>query len=158
MDKALLYKDKEPDELARLIDRLKSLRTMGDIRNFIDELYPTWFVTAIDSYSADYPTLNSNWEHVCARLQVPKAQIIIVDYLPNKEECRDHTFISLLAENITRAGFIVRRRTELIPCSNCGKALPTYGVYSLMLSKKLKVPRTWKPNCTECEVILQKLV
>lgn len=137
----------DPENIGDVVERLKNLKTLGEVKKLVDEVFPTWFVTVLPAYSNDYNQLDKNWRTLCSELKVKPAQIMIVDFLQSDSE---HTLISTFAECFTRAGFSVRRKSEFIPCQKCSKALPTMNMWRFLKEKGHTVPETWRHCCLSC--------
>jgi hypothetical protein len=76
-----------------------------------------------------------------------KAQIIIVDDIIDD---KDHTIVKMFSECFTLCGFNVRTKNDYFECSDCGKAIPSFKLWKTFKEKKLNVPETWGPTCTNC--------
>jgi hypothetical protein len=137
----------DPPNTPELLSRLRSSRTLGEVRALADEIFPNWFVTVMDIYCPDYPHLMRNWKEMCKMTNIKPAQVMIVEELAMDDA---HSLIGHLAECFTRAGFSVRRKREYIPCENCGSAVPTELMWKLFKTKKFQVPPVWLPKCTGC--------
>lgn len=140
-------KYKDPENVDTVLSKIKNLKTLGEIKTFVDQLFPTWFVTAMDYYCYDYPHLNRNWYAVCDLIVVKPTEIMIVDDIKFD---KNHKCIKLFTECFTRSGFSVRRKQEYIPCENCGCAVPTKFMWELFKQQNIKVPVEWQPTCTKC--------
>lgn len=140
-------KYKDPSNNLEILEKLKNLPTILDIKLYIDELYPEWCITFMENYSSDYPHLIKNWEHLCSQLKVKPTQIMIVDKISFDDS---HSIISHIAECYTKLGFCVRTKNDYFPCSICNKAIPTYKIWKLFKDKNLPVPKEWSMNCTNC--------
>jgi hypothetical protein len=137
----------DPDNTPELLTRLSLLPTIKDVKQFIEEIFPNWIITAIDSYSEDYSHLEKNWKVMANMSGVNPAQILIVEDIVF-DNC--HTLIRNFAELLTRAGFMVRRKNEFFPCPVCNKAIPSENLYNKMKEKKFPIPDIWKSKCSNC--------
>ena len=54
------------------------------------------------------------------------------------------------AELLTHAGFIVRTKAELIPCSVCRSAIPSETIYNKMKEHNMKFNFQWSNKCRNC--------
>jgi len=140
-------KYRDPRDAVDIIDKFKTLPTIGDVKLFADEIFPGWFISSINEYCADYPYLTDNWDTVCSLTGSKKAQIIIVDDIIDDQ---DHTIIKMFAECFTLSGFNVRTKNDYFECSNCGSAIPSFKLWETFKEKKLNVPETWAPTCKNC--------
>ena len=136
-----------PDNTPELLARLSLLPTIKDVKNLIDEVFPNWIITAIDSYSDDYSHLQQNWKVMSNMTGGKPAQILIVEDIIFDDF---HTLIRTFAEILTHAGFMVRRKNEFFPCYICGKAIPSEKLYNKMKEKDFPIPDTWKNKCSNC--------
>ena len=137
----------DPPNAAEIIEKIKTLPTIGDVKLLAEEIFPNWYVSSTNAYSKDYPQLTENWKIMCEATKSARAQIFLVD-----EVCfdDDHTIIRMFAECFTRAGFSVRRKREYNECSKCGCAIPSVELWSIFKEKGSPVPLVWSLNCTEC--------
>jgi hypothetical protein len=141
----MLYLD--PQETPSILLRLNSLPTVKEIKELVCETFPTWIITVLPAYSPDYPQLTCNWGILAKMNNSVPAEIIIIDEMVFDE---NHTLIRTFAELFTCSGYVVRRKSELLPCSNCGKAIPNENIYNQMKEKNINVPETWSSSCIKC--------
>jgi hypothetical protein len=144
------YTDKynNPDNSDEISIKIRNTPTIGGVKKLVDEVFPDWFVTTLDSYSIDYPYLQSNWIKCCDKIGCPTAQIMIVQ---ETELGDNHTLIREFAECFSSAGFSVRRQMEFIPCSVCIAALPSIMMYDYMKENQMKVVDSgWADKCVNC--------
>jgi hypothetical protein len=126
---------------------LSNLKTLGDVKEYIDTIFPNWFIATIDNYSDDYPHLKKNWSDICEKIGIEKTQILIVDQLSHEPQ---YSLILFFAEIFTRAGFAVRRKNEFFPCKVCNKALPSEYIWQIMKDNNFSVPEKFSPKCVNC--------
>ena len=143
-----MYSD--PTNKEHYINKIKNSPSIGDVKKIMDDLYPTLFITLLDTYSDDYPDLNKNWNNMCDNLKVKNKKIIILDNYNENDNC---TLIKIFSELFTLSGFSVRCKNELIPCKICSKALPCEFLYDLIKNKYKNIPSTWSPFCKKCKPI-----
>jgi hypothetical protein len=137
----------DPENTLEIINNIKSLKTIGEVHHLVLSLYPEWILGNLSSYSLDYSSLQTNWENMCKILAVEPSKILIVDDF----EFDDNTkILCTFSELFTRSGFVVRRKSEIISCGNCGLAIPTPEVYKKMKENNVEVPETWSQNCQNC--------
>jgi len=146
----VLTQDKylDPPDAAHILERMRQVRTMGELKGIADAAFPDWFVTTMEVYCPDYPHLQQNWYKVCQKIGVRPTQIMIVEDILHDE---DHSVVANFAECFTRAGFSVKRKYEFIPCENCGSAVPTQLMWQLLSEKGFTVPNTWSEKCVGCQ-------
>lgn len=139
----------DPPNTFEILEKLRTLPTLGDVKYFIEETFPDWIIDGMLGYSSDYPHLQSNWEFICRQIGVDTKQIVIVDYMAMDE---NHTVIRTFAELMSRVGFCVRRKEDLFPCKNCRLALPQPEFYDLLVLKGVKdIPSRWSTVCENCQ-------
>ena len=95
----------DPENIDEIIEELKRSKTIENVVDLINRVYPTWILYYLRKYSEDYPHLQSNWENYCNEQKVRPAHIMIInEFLIDK----NHTLIGVFAELFTICGFIVR--------------------------------------------------
>lgn len=137
----------DPKNTKCVLEKLRTISTLKDVKKYIDEIFPTWIITFIDLYSPDYPHLEDNWYKVCDELGVEPAQIMVVDDVDYNDS---QTLVKTFAELFTRAGFSVKRKCEVIPCKMCNCAIPTQILYNMYKESGHKVPEIWNLKCVDC--------
>lgn len=137
----------DPPNAIDIIEKVKTLPTIGDIKLLAEEFFPGWYVSTAKEYSKDYPNLRENWAVVCKAIKTTQAQILLVD-----EVCFDdeHSIIRMFSECFTRAGFSVRKKNDYTECSKCGAIIPSIELWSVFKEKGFKVPITWSCDCVSC--------
>jgi hypothetical protein len=142
------YKD-PPDHAAILTKLVQDVKTIKDVKELVDEVFPGWIITFLPGFSDDYPHLNRNWLSLCTMHKTHPRQIMIVDNYPNIEG--DYTLVGHFCECFSRAGFMVRKMSEYIPCSVCNRALPTKAGYKALHSNGVKeIPGEYRTHCSTC--------
>lgn len=131
-----------------IIEKIKSLPTVGDIKNLSDKIFPDWIVLIADEYSTDYQWLTENWKRACEKIGVNRAQIMLVNYT-NFED--NHTVLKMFAETFTRSGFNIRSVHDYVICSKCGSVIPNLPLMNIFMEKGLSVPKKWSSKCNVCE-------
>ena len=144
-----MYKYKNPENTDVIINKLKEQKSLLDVVNLIKETFPEWIITYMDSFCNDYPHLENNWDILCNRMGVRKAQIIIVEVC-EPQEGEEFSLFNMFTECLTRAGFLVRSKWQFVPCSTCGCAVPTQEIYEFLKEKKIKTPEKWSTKCSKC--------
>jgi len=141
-----LYKD--PEDVESLLHKLQDAETIDDVIKLTTNTYPDWIIGFIDDFSDDYPHIQRGWSNMCEKIGLKRNKIIIVDDIIFDTE---HTFIIAISECLTRSGFMVRRKSEYIPCNVCKKAVPSYKSWKVMKDNSISgIPSTWKDTCTTC--------
>ena len=137
-----------PPNTPEILDKIKQCRTIGDVKTLVDQTFPTWFVTIMPRFCPDYQFLQTNWDDVCKRVPVLKAQIMIVEEV---EQGDKYSLIQQFAECFSKAGFCVRRKMEFIPCSKCNSAVPSLMMYEYLKNQaKERIPKDWSKTCSGC--------
>lgn len=139
----------DPENIDEIIEELKRSKTIENVVDLINRVYPTWILYYLRKYSEDYPHLQSNWENYCNEQKVRPAHIMIInEFLIDK----NHTLIGVFAELFTICGFIVRTPKDICPCDNCDCALPSPERFIQMKnSKTIKLSiDEWSPKCSKC--------
>lgn len=143
-----MSKYSDTTEVKKLTDDFLSLNDKDEIQTFIETNLPNWLIAATDSYTVDYPHLQRNWHQICTMNSVEPQKIVIVDEIVFDD---DHSLTRLIAETMTRKGYVVRRKEELTGCSECRQAMPTKPVWTKFVHHGLNVPKKWKTICSNCE-------
>lgn len=142
------YKD-PPDHVSILTRLNQDVKTIKDVKELADEVFPGWIIAFLPGFSEDYPHLNSNWLSLCRIHKTRPTQVIIVDDYPHIEG--DFTLICHFSECFSRVGFIVRKMSEYIPCSVCNRALPTANGYKALQINGVKdIPEKYMTHCSTC--------
>ena len=139
----------DPENLDKIVDKLKTIPTMKGIIDLVHEVYPGWILYYLKKYSHDYPHLQANWEFSCKEKKVHPAQIIVVDYFKYTDE---NKLLNIFSEIFTLSGFIVRSKDDIIPCEKCDRAIPTLSRFNQMkTAENLKLDITdWSSTCSKC--------
>lgn len=125
------------------MSQINELPTIQDVFNLIQEKYPTWFVDILDDYSSDYPHLKDNWKYMSKQSKSDMQKIIIVEKFANEQHLS-------YAELLTHAGFVVRTKSDIQPCSVCKLAIPSEHMYNKMKEIKRDMPSIWVNKCKTC--------
>ena len=124
-------------------NEINQLATMKDVFDLIEKKYPNWIVEMVDNYSIDYPHMQNNWQTLANHSKTKMQKIIIVECFDNEEQLS-------FAELLTQAGFIVRTKAELIPCSVCRCAIPSQSIYNKMRQHNIQFNFEWNNKCRNC--------
>jgi hypothetical protein len=135
-----------PTNTDEITEELRECKTLGEVKNLTERVFPEWFVTTISKFSVDYPQFQQNWEMVCKKIGVKPLEIMIVE---DVEQGPDYTLVQNFAECFTRAGFCVRKKMEFFPCEKCGCCLPSQIVHKQLVDKGFIIPE-WKITCQNC--------
>lgn len=155
---------KDPENKQEILDRIKQSRTIGDVLNLANEVFPGWVVGISKSYCKDYPSLTNTWITTCKNANVPRAQIIIVkemdtDYIADKvmsmkkfdtSKTFEISLITYFCECFTVAGFSVKSIYEISMCPVCDCAVPTKEMWELLKKNNTVVPNEWSKKCVNC--------
>lgn len=138
----------DPHNWLEYTDRIREAKTLGDVKNIIDNIFPGLIIHTLPNFSQDYEILRRNWYQLCKTLNAePKCIMIFADWNPDES----HKLVAHIAECFTKAGFLVRTCTEIQRCDTCRLAIPTHEYHTLMTGKGIKLPE-WSANCTDCLV------
>jgi len=147
-------KYQDPENSSELIEQLRKLPAGEELINSINSVYPSWIVQIIDNYSQDYSYLENNWKIISKMAFSQPQKIILVDRLWYDAVAVDrkgkYELLKTTCDILTKKGYCIRREGEFIPCSECGKALASFGLFVVMKEKNLPVPETWADKCGEC--------
>ena len=124
-------------------NEINQLPTMKDVFDLIKTKYPNWIVDLVNKYSDDYPHLQNNWQTLVNYSKTKIQKIVIVESFDNEEQLS-------FAELLTRTGFIVRTKAELIPCSVCRSAIPSKTIYDKMKQHNMEFHFIWSNKCRNC--------
>ena len=148
-------KYKNPRGAEEVESRLRNCKTMAEVKNLINEVFPDLIRVFSRGYSSDYPALIGTWHTMCQALKTPPKGIILVEFVPPSIRDAGTEAYSLLRkflDTMVACGFCVRRTTEFRLCPNCKLVLPKHGLYKKMKFMKPKdVPEVWDYKCGSCE-------
>ena len=140
----------DPENADEILEKIKTLPTMGEVKQLIEETFPEWFVALLDDYCPDYPQLRVNWRVVCHKLGISPTKVVIVEEINFDDD--KHKLTKTFAELLTRVGFSVRRKIEFTPCRVCHKAIPSPELHEqFRVRGDVKIPPTWSQYCVGCE-------
>ena len=129
------------------IQQLASLKTLKDVKDWVEIAYPRWIVGTAKRFSDDYPHLTCSWVEMCKTLKVKPAEILLVSYLPHKEDT-ERQILNAVCDIFSRSGFVIRRAHEFQQCTICESLLPSQQVWNKLT---VKPPFEWKNCCRMCE-------
>ena len=138
---------KDPSNVDEIKEQIINCPTVKDVIEIINSVYPSWLVNTIDDYSEDYPHLTKNWEIICAKFQIQKQKIIVVEDIVNDSE---HTLVKFFADYFTSVGCIVRTKYDIVPCIVCNRGIPNEEIYNKMKELEMNVPEKWLAKCINC--------
>jgi hypothetical protein len=146
------YIDYETD---KIISELKTCPTGGDVFKLIYSTFPNWIIDSYESYSTDYEILQNNWLQTCIKLNYIPQKIIMVDKLNQPSQKQDelqnqYILISTFSEVLTKMGFIVRSKYDIISCVVCNKVLLSELLYNSIESSHFIKPSRWSNKCINC--------
>ena len=139
----------DPSELEPIWTDLSQLRTLGEVKEYIDRKFPGLIVGFLSGWSDDYPQFTRNWQLLCDKSKVPRAQIVVfapVDFADDSFQVANHT-----AGVFSAAGFCVRRAHEIDSCPGCNKAMLSKGVHAMLKeANDPTIPEEWSNICSSC--------
>jgi hypothetical protein len=138
----------DPSNMEEILEELRNAATLGEVNNLINRVFPNWQVCMLSGFCEGYPHLNANWEILCKKMDVAPTRVLIVRDLSFDD---DHLLLRNFVECLTRAGFVVKRMVDYVPCRKCEKiAIPTPPVHNVMKEKGVPVPDVNVPICKGC--------
>lgn len=137
----------DPKNVKEIIESIKNCPTIKDINDLISKIFPDWILYYLVKYSDDYPHLEYNWNSAVNTYNLKKGKIIVVDEIKKDDS---HSLVNLFCNIYTQVGFIVRDKTEIIPCEVCDKAIPAEELYNKMKKQNLNIPSKWNSKCIKC--------
>jgi hypothetical protein len=137
---------KNPTNAEQIKEEILNLKTIGEIKQFYVNMFPTFIICSIKKYSEDYPFLQNNWDKFCKENNVTPTEILIVD---NFDFIQENSLVLLFCEIMSKVGFCVRKKMDIIPCQVCGYALPSRTSWKLLFdSGKTMLP--FSNKCKKC--------
>ncbi len=136
-----MYKDKCD------IQELATLKTLQDVKEWVDKMYPGWIVGNAKRFSDDYPHLTCSWVEMCKMLKINPTEIMLVSYIPHKDDL-ERKILNAVCDIFSRSGFLLRRAIEFQPCPVCFSLLPSQDAWKKLT---VKPPFQWKNYCKLCQ-------
>lgn len=137
----------DPPNVSEIKEQIKNCKTVKDVIEIINFVYPSWIVVTVDNYSEDYQHLIKNWEIICEKFQIQKQKIIVVEDIVNDDS---HTLVKFFADYFTSVGCIVRTINDICVCDICCLGIPNEQIYNKMKELKMDVPEVWSTKCLNC--------
>lgn len=134
-----------------------------NIYDYVTNILPEWIRHTCKQYASEYTLLETNWKNLCSQWKTSPKRILIVDFLPSREDFERLTqqsnssnssyfLIGTCCNLLTKNGFVIRANTELTLCVKCEKAILTERVYNYLLeNKSTLVSGEWNKCCKECQ-------
>lgn len=148
------YADKDliaADELDQTLEKIHNFENEFQLNDYAYLLLPQWILHRCDHYGAEYPQLEENWYRLCARWNVTPREILIVQSLPDPSQFAQYQVLMAFCNQFTRYGYVVRNKSELFPCRQCGRALLTEKVYDFLTTRNPQgIPKRWSAVCQTC--------
>lgn len=144
-----MSKFNNPEDVERIVDIIKSTKTIGDMFELVNNVFEGWLIGLIPRYCKSYPHLTQNWHYICRQNGVRPTMIVIVSYLSDDKE---HSLMNIFLEAFYKAGFVVRLVEHFVPCPTCNEVVvPTNFIYDKFVENNIStVPSVWTPTCSEC--------
>lgn len=135
---------------------LNQAKTPEEAHEIIEKQLPGWIKHSMDRYCIDYPHLQANWEHICKMTSSMPQKIILVTELNFTEQpmTPDHSARLELGNYLTQRGYCVRRVGEMIPCVDCGRAIPCREIWIKLKEANFSVPDSWSDRCSSHTVYI----
>lgn len=141
----------DPENVEDILQTINRLDNIRDIIVYVESIYPDWIVGYMPCYSDNYSHFNRNWQLICDKIGCQQTDIMIVEENFIDGDSSNNRVIRYLSELFTRAGFSVRKKREFIPCSVCGKALPSMILWNLLREKAPHLSgEKWSDKCDGC--------
>lgn len=134
-------------ERESMMKEFEECKTVADAEEIINSYFPNWLVSTMEKYCTDYPHFTKNWITLCNAMKIKPSRIILVSTIVFDEY---HQQLASACEFMTKKGYVIRRVGELISCSVCKKAIPSYEVYEKLKEKRFPIPREWSDKCSGC--------
>jgi hypothetical protein len=154
----------EPDteKRNRVIEKIAHCEP-ENIYDYVRSILPEWIRYTCKRYTSDYALLETNWKNLCAQWKTTPKRILIVQFLPSREDFErlaqpsnssnlsSYSLIGTCCNLLTRNGFVIRAESELVPCIKCEQAMLSERVYNYLLeNKSTLVSGVWNACCKEC--------
>lgn len=110
-----------------------------------------WITYQLEGYAPQYSQLIDHWNIICKKIGIAPREILVVNKMhDDNDELNKH--LNQVCELLTYNGYVVRRTTELVPCSICGKkAVVTQEAHDLINSSGGgTTPPPWIDHCSTC--------
>lgn len=69
----------DPENVEEIIKSIFPLKSIQEIFDLINKIYPTLIKDRLEEFSKDYPHYDINWRSLCATLKIRKAYILLFD-------------------------------------------------------------------------------
>ena len=125
-----------------MIAELYELRTIKDVFDKVNEVYPNWIIDILDDYADEYECLKRSWIIVLEEKKIPRQKIIVISDVSNEDQMA-------ICELLSSSGFLVRTKDEIQPCGEdkCGLALITQDRFNHIKAKNTNLPVYWRSKC-----------
>jgi hypothetical protein len=148
-------KYKNPRGVEDIMVQLKNCKTIAEVKNLINEIYPDLIQGFSRGYSLDYPELIRSWHNLCQALKTAPKGIILVEYVPpsiKDDNTGNYTLIRKFLDTMVVCGFVARRTIEFRICPTCKLVLPKHDLYKkIKFMKPESVPKNWDYKCSSCK-------
>jgi len=128
------------------VSDLAGLRDLKEVLDFLEKHLNGWIVGFSNRFSDDYPHLTCTWVETCKSLRCNPAQIMLVSYVPHKNDDK-RVFLNSVCDIFSQSGFSIRRYTEFVACSVCKSLLPSKKAFSKL---SVRPPFPWSNMCRHC--------
>jgi hypothetical protein len=148
-----------------LLQKLAQCDSTENIYDYVHSVLPKWILHTCRQYVSEYALLQKNWEQLCNQWNTTPKRILIVSFLPSREEFEKlsqsnldsssgSTFhiLATCCNKLTANGFVVRAYTELTACKRCEQAMLSERVYTYLREHKspLAQENEWSDTCRSC--------
>jgi hypothetical protein len=154
----------ESEKRETLLQKLAQCESSENIYDYTQAILPNWILHTCRQYVNEYELLQKNWEQLCNQWNTTPKRILIVSFLPSREEFEKlspsnsstniDTFqiIATCCNKLTAHGFVVRAYTELTACKRCEQAMLSERVYTYLREHKSPLAQVseWSNICRSC--------
>lgn len=143
-----------------IITKLHDSQDYQTLLSWINLNLPNWIQEQLDDYAEEYTFLALNWAYLCVQWKTEPKQILIVEFLPNVcldpdyKEFEKYRILQVVIDGLSKNGFIIRKKSEIVACKGCQKALLSKEIYDFFKSKPnshKKLPKVWNEYCLNCQ-------
>jgi len=112
-----MFEDTDMDKL-KIIEHMKTCKTIGDVIEYIQEVFPSWIVDEVKGFSDDHPELTKLWEEDCKQNNTKPHKIFLV------EEIHDGEIMTLFMNFLSTCGIAVQQHNHFRKCKKTQKITP----------------------------------
>lgn len=149
-----------------IIHKLVHCDSSTNIYEYAQALLPNWILHVCERYVDEYNMLQTNWINLCTQWKTTPKRILIVSFLPSREEFEKlghsdsetsrstYQILATCCNMLTANGFVIRAYTEVTACKSCEQAMLSKTVYDYLSEHKSPlVSGEWNDTCKACREI-----